>query len=407
MNYLYNERMREKHKYWSFLLVAFFVLSCGNPWIQQAEGNFIWVIAAVFSLFYIYRKKNKLRHLPSLWKYVGVTLLIFIAQFFVFGWNTFSGIVNFECKIITGATIFIALGESFKYKYLNLMFYLSIIALLFWLLQLQGIYFDWFPVKGFEGWTTSIIVYFHRLSEPTRNQGAFWEPGAYGIYLNMTFLLFITSIEELTRHKIKFLVIAISVLTTQSTTAYICFGVMVMLYFAIFTHKWYVRIMAPLALVGAVIVYESAPFLQEKINDQQEAQAEDLSSGFSSTRMGSALFDLQIIKTHPIIGNGLHERTLYRDFPWLATALSRGDYAASGNGLSRQCAKMGVAFYFIFLWLLYKNNRGLKRWEYWSFVGILFMMAWGEDIFNYSFFLCLPFAKLVSDKRLKIISKKS
>ena len=74
------------------------------------------------------------------------------------------------------------------------------------------------------------------------------------------------------------------------------------------------------------------------------------------------------------------------------------------NGTSRRevfSRELIVAFYFIFLWLLYKNNRGLKRWEYWSFVGILFMMAWGEDIFNYSFFLCLPFAKLVSDKRLK------
>lgn len=407
MNYLYTESKKEKHKYLSFLLVAFFVLSCGNPWIQQAEGKNIWVIAAFFSLFYIYRKKNKLRHLPSMWKYVGFTLLIFIAQFFVFGWNSFPGIVNFECKIIAGATIFMALGENFKYKYLNLMFYLSVIALFFWLLQLRGIYFNWFPVKGFEGWTTSIIIYYHRLSEPTRNQGAFWEPGAYGMYLNMTFLLFITSLENLKRHKIKFLVIAITVLTTQSTTAYVCFGAMVMLYFAIFTRKWYVRIMAPLAFIGAVIVYQSVPFLQEKISDQNEAQAEDLASGYSSTRMGSALFDLQIIRTHPIIGNGIHERTLYRDYPWLATALSEGDYAASGNGLSRQCAKMGLAFYFIFLWLLYKDNKGLKKWEYLSFVGILFMMAWGEDVFNYPFFLCLPFAKLVSNERLQSLSKKS
>lgn len=392
-------RTNKEYTRWDFFIVAAFVLSCSNLWIMQVEGKFFWVLCAIISLVYMLTHKQRFTEMPSLRKYVFWTLIIFIAQFFIFGWNTFPGIVNFESKIIVGATVYMLLGSKFKYCYLNLMYYLAVIALFFWTLQLQDIYFDWFPVKGSKGFLTSIILFYHRIGEPTRNQGAFGEPGYYGIYLNMVFLLFITCVNEMKKHRFKFIVIAISVLTTQSTTAYICFGAMVMLYFVLFTRKWYIKALAPLAFFGAIIAYESIPFLQEKINDQSSGDTvEDVASGYSSTRFGSAVFNFQLIKKHPIVGNGLHERTLYADYPWLVGLFANNEVAGNGNGLTNQCAKMGLAFYFIFLYLLYKNNKGIKRWEYLSFIAIFFMMAWGEDFFNVSFFLAMPFVRLVRDK---------
>lgn len=154
----YPYRTRKRRKLYSkkeFLIVALFVLSCGNPWIQQLEGKFFWVFFAMLSVFYYFLHKKRFDKTKSLYLYMGVTLGIFAAQYFIFGWNTFPGIVNFECKLISGAAIYMYFRERFKYVYLNLLYYLSIIALFFWILQLNGIWFDWFPVKGFEDYTGS------------------------------------------------------------------------------------------------------------------------------------------------------------------------------------------------------------------------------------------------------------
>lgn len=384
-----------------YVSMLFFLSLCGNVFISFYLPATIYVITVlIFVFLYLNDKTIQLRINEAARKNMRLMivtyLFLFISQYFVFGWNTFPGIVNHICKFIIGAGYIAYMGERFRFVFFKTMYHICLICLPLWLLQqfLGGI--------GGLSWSLgkTIWIYCYREGvDIVRNCGFFWEPGAMGGYIALLTLLFFNDLSELYRaNKWKCIVILATLVSTQSTGGYMSFGMIMISYFAVSMRSNLKYIILPVFLGIAQYAYNNLDFLSDKVNHQNE-EAEDLAWGeFSSTRMGTLLFDLYYIAKHPLIGNGLHERTRLADHKYLTSLFETGEEAMGGNGFSDTVAKWGFIFCFIYGLIFFNTNKELDAKRKLFFLLLLCVILQGEPFMNYPFFLGIPFVRIVYER---------
>lgn len=379
--------------------MLFFLSLCGNVFFTTYLPRSIYVItASIFVFLYLndvtIKWKINENAKKNMIQMIVTYIFLFICQYFVFGWNTFPGIVNHICKFIIGAGYIAYLGDRFRIVFFKTMFYLCLISLLFWILQQFG--------GGIGGLQFSlgktIWIYCYREDHDiVRNCGFFWEPGAMGGYIALLTLLFFNDISELYHtYKWKCIVIFVALLSTQSTGGYMSFGLIMICYFAVSMRSKWKYIILPLFISFALYVYNNLEFLSGKVNGQNE-KTEDLAWGdFNSTRSGTLFFDLYYIVKHPLIGNGLHERTRLADHQYLVSMFESGEEAFGGNGFSDTIAKWGLIFCFMYGLLFFKTNKELDAKRKLSFLLLLCVILQGECLMNYPLVLGLPLMRIVN-----------
>ena len=212
-------------------------------------------------------------------------------------------------------------------------------------------------------------------------------------------LLFFNDLTELFKaNKWKCIVIIAALLSTQSTGGYMSFGIIIMTYFAISMKSKAKYIILPLAIIGAIYAYFNLTFLSKKFESQNERASELEWGEYSSTRMGTLMFDLYYISKHPLVGNGLHERTRLADHPILVEMLTSGDVAAAGNGFSDTIAKWGLIYVLVFALIFNKTNKDSALSSRLCFLLLICLILQGEAFMNYPLFLGIPLIKITSKK---------
>ena len=111
------------------------------------------------------------------------------------------------------------------------------------------------------------------------------------------------------------------------------------------------------------------------------------------------MVDLYYSVKHPLIGNGLHERTRLADHQYLVAMFARGEEAMAGNGFSDTVAKWGLIFCFVYGLIFFKTNKELDAKRKLFFLLLLCVILQGETFMDYPLFLGLPLAKIVHPKR--------
>lgn len=391
------ERISKKE----YISMFFFLTLCGNVFCETYITPFIYVLTATYFLFLYFSKRHIRKRISnnarkSIIQMILCFLFLFIAQYFIFGWNTFPGIVNHIAKFIIGAGYISYLGGKFRIVFFQTMYIICLIALPLWILQqisggIPGL--DWSLGK-------TIWIYCYREGEDLiRNCGFFWEPGAFGGYISFLTLLFFNDLMELIKtNKWKCIVIIAALLSTQSTGGYMSFGIIIMTYFAFSMKSKAKYIILPIAIIGAIYAYSNLAFLSEKFESQNENASELEWGEYSSTRMGTLMFDLYYITKHPLIGNGLHERTRLADHQVLAKMLANYEVAAAGNGFSDTLAKWGFIYAFVFAFLFNRTNKSLDFRKRICFLLLICLILQGEAFMNFPLFLGIPLIKITSDK---------
>lgn len=384
-----------------YLLVLLLIFTSGNP-IFRFLSEYVYVEFAFFSLlFYLKNKKffkTRKYIVKNVGKYIGVCLLIFFCQYIIFGWNTLPGIVNFICKIIFGSVVVIYCGYNFKIIYIRLLTFISLISLIGWSLKLLGVNICFISMPFIKSAIFYNDIFFH----PERNSGCFWEPGAYACYLLFTLVLFSTELKLLvTVYKKQSIILFLALLSTQSTTGYIAFfvflGVVLILKIKSIWKYFFLLIFIPLSLLA----YNNLSFLSYKMEKQIESSL-SAKGEYNSTRFGSFLFDWKYIQKHPIVGNGLHERTRYRDDLYLIREWKNG-LAMSGNGFSGRFAEMGLLFYTSFVIFFFRTNKRAQKIDLILALFLIILLLQGEQLFNYPLLSVLPFILIVRNQQLKNI----
>lgn len=390
-----------KKEYGSML---FFLTLCGNVFCGTYITSLIYVFTAgSFILLYLTKKNIKRRisknSRNSILQIILCFLFLFFVQYFIFGWNTVPGIINHISKFIIGAGYITYLGSKFRIVFFKTMYLICIIAIPLWLLQQ---FFGGIP--GLD-WTLgkTIWIYCYREGEDiVRNCGFFWEPGAFGGYIALLTLLYFNDLAELFKaNKWKCIVILVALLSTQSTGGYISFGIIIITYFVISMKSKAKYIFIPLAIASMLYAYYNLTFLSEKFEIQTESALELEQGEYSSTRMGTLMFDFYYISKHPLVGNGLHERTRLADHPLLAEMLANGEVAAAGNGFSDTIAKWGLIYVFVFVFVFNRTNKNLPVPIKVCFLLLVCLILQGEQFMNFPLFLSIPLIKLSNDFKSK------
>jgi hypothetical protein len=320
-------------------------------------------------------------------------LLITIFQYFQLGYVSVLGMLNLLLKILIGGYIINYLGPKFIGTLFKVVFHLSVFSLIcFVLINIVGTVFPYISLGSV---IRSYILYgTSSENHMTKNAGMFWEPGAHAGILTLCLVLNFSNLKYLWKnHRYKLLVLLVTLLSAQSTTGYLVSFVILFFYFLNAKNLIMTSFVLPLILVLGFFVYQSTDFLQEKIESQYESSTRQKIGEFSNTRFGSFLFDWHYIQKHPLIGNGLDEKTRYSDHKYLFTG-EEGDAIGSGNGFSNNLASLGVFFMFGYFYLLWKSAR-IESFYYAIVVCIVILLSLqGEQWFNYPLYLGLPFMSL-------------
>lgn len=372
-----------KYKKTEILLVTLLVLMSGSPHLNMP---ILFGASGILALLYsILRSDVKKR--GKLWKYLCFLIAIFLGQMIVLSFISYLGSINVLAKIIFGATVMWVLKDRFRGAYLNVMYFFAAVSLIFYALEFIGFKV---PDLVHVAPNRNSIFIFSSLNnvEELRNCGPFWEPGAFACYLILVPLLYIDNLKDFVIcNKKKAIVLLLALITTISTTGYICLFVIILYYYMMQSKNKFVTYLVylPIILTTLFYAYSNLDFMSSKIEEQTESSLE-MQGDFSNTRIGSLLFDLHYIKKHPIVGNGLNERTRYADHPFLW-----GKSLGHGNAFSNYTAQMGVIALIVYFVLLYRafGNKLIVP----IVVALLFQ---GEQLMNYPLFPALPFIILFS-----------
>lgn len=385
----------------------YFLSLCGNVFFQTYVTEFIFVLSALAFVLLFYSKSSirinvsKQQRKCITWM-IEVFLLLFVLQYMVFGWNTVPGIINHISKFIVGAGYIAYMGKRFRIVFFRTMYLICLIALPLWLVQqvlggMPGL--DW-------GMGKTIWLYGYRANDDiVRNCGFFWEPGAFGGYISLLTLLFFDDLKELfLSSKKKCIIILLALLSTQSTGGYMSFGCIVLCYLAFSMKSKTKYILLPVVAAGALYTYDKLDFLSEKIEGQNENATELEWGEYSSTRMGTLMFDLYYVAKHPLIGNGLHERTRLADHQMLSEMLKNGEAQGAGNGFSDTLAKWGLIYVLAFAWLFFRNNKDVSNLKKSVFLVLVCIILQGEAFMNYPLFLGIPLFHMTSTNKKRMVA---
>lgn len=156
--------------------------------------------------------------------------------------------------------------------------------------------------------TSNSILYKHM---PPRNCGFAWEPGGFAVYLCLAIFinLFINNSDR--KNKSRFIVLLLALISTQSTTGFVILIIIILFYY-LNKKLNTVLLILPILLIGVVLLF-SLPFMSEKILGMvNETQEVDLivESGYGKEtsitpqRFSSFVIALRNFSEDPILGTG-------------------------------------------------------------------------------------------------------
>jgi hypothetical protein len=381
-------------------LIFLVLAASGNVEFRQFKLVNLFIMVLLLYIVFIFptigRNFLSRKFFKTYFSILAILSILFILHKFMLGFVTPLGILNMFAKIFISGLVIHLNRDQFIHRLFNVLFVISLISLAFYGADiiLGGIY-RYIPSPFVVGDRFYYFFYHSRADMYNgliaRNAGMFWEPGVFSSYLIICLALVFPRLEDLSRkRKNMLLIIFIALLTTMSTTGYIL-AFIVFLSSNLLKKKLKIKyvVLSILLIIVSLYVFNNTAFLGDKF-ENQTATAISSDGEFNSTRLGSLLFDWYYIKKHPLIGNGIHEKTKYADHPWLQDT----EYEiGNGNGFSQFVSSYGVVFVLLFCYLLFKKINLTYNHKIFSFVFVfIFLLNLnGEPLMTYPFYWGLIF----------------
>lgn len=285
-----------------------------------------------------------------------------------------------------------ALKFSFFKIYEFLLYYLAIIGLVMWIIQIalggDTLYYLFNSIPGIKtfSYVSSLglngIIYsvqpsyvsFYNYSLITRNCGFAWEPGGFAVYLCLAIFINLFFIDQDRKSKIRFWLFMVALLTTQSTTGYVICSVIIIFYVL---NKNLSRMLLLLpVLVIALITFSSLPFMKNKIYeiisetktiDQLIVRTIGRQENINPQRFTSFIISFRDFKNNPILGLGAHSEDSW--------TVKIGAKISTISGIGNLLAQFGlVGFLFFILTTIKSSFFFAKRCNYRGGI-LLFIIA--------------------------------
>lgn len=373
--------------------MLFFILLNGSPIkVIFDYPLMIWITFANLLVIFQTKLFHKLTEYVSI---IIVLAIIMIVQQFVVEKPDPSS--SWFLRIVYGGTVLTILGERFRWFYLYILYQLSLLGLILWIIFAStDIYISIIDTaEGVTGHSTHSLFIWGTHEEAIyaihRNKGPFWEPGAYACYLLLAFVLYFHDFsQQFKAHKFKFVILILSLLSTMSTTGYVV-GMVLFIMIFIINRKFNIGFLAITTIISLGFIYigNETGVLAEKIGEQLETV--DVSGEeYDKTRMAAFFFDLNKIAEHPLVGNGFNQDMLWGAV--LAAQMEEGLVHKSGNGFTDVVKSLGIPFLFFWLFLFVRKNvHYLGEKQSALIILSILLILQGECLFNYSLMCVFPF----------------
>lgn len=347
--------------------------------------NYI-IVASVISILIFSFNKQRFNY-----KALFIILLFSVVelfQFVLFGGFNIRTPLGTVSRLLLAYIVLELTKWNFLKVYVNVIYFFALVSFVFYFTSFIPGVFDFyketlsrlipqvFPDSDeFYKESPNIIIYnFHQISyEMSRNPGPFWEPGAFAVFI-MLAILFNNIVDRKVFSKTNLFFIA-ALITTFSTTGYICLFV-----FLIYSNYSYIKknilyFVLFLAIVsGTIIMYERIPFLKEKIKKDIE-----ISNETTSSRFGSALADYNDFIKSPIFGYGrAGARYNFKDVKFFDVENHRN------NGFFNLLVTYGIIITSFYMFKIYQSFK---------LIGKKFGLATHYQIFSFVIILLLGFSQ--------------
>ena len=284
--------------------------------------------------------------------------------------------------------------EKFTYIYERIMYFLAILSLACFIILNLGIGLPLTFIDNSTG-TAFGYTFYHCMKEVSRNCGIFWEPGAYQIYLNYAIIfatvLFSNGKLDMTKFGIHVIVYIVAIITTQSSTGYLCMAVV--LCYALFVfldrrsnvNKLWPVFMAILALLIGVYIELQTGIIAHKLIDR---------GGSFNVRYNDTFAGLQLVMNDLWTGHGIFSTTSGAFF-------STARIESISNGLVSMLFSMGliltVAYFTMIFWGMIKYY---SRNVFTAVFLVLFVLLVfnSESVYKVPFFMAYLFTWQDEDK---------
>lgn len=371
--------IKNKYRNWSeYLLVFLLVCFSGNslfifsPYIREG------MILFAFALLVLCVTKNKTSVLSGFLVYSIPIMLIMLYHMTFFINSQVSTNIFVLLKMFVGSVAIGLLGERFIPRYVDVMVALALISLV---IYTYIVFFGLLPAipvmasgDSFDfGTRSSLLVYTQFSSDieagRLRNTGMFWEAGAHQGFLNLALLL-MARYPRTKENKIKMLILSLALLTTQSTTGYVVFMLVVCTHLSTDRSRSQAVRFTLMAffLALSAYLYRTVAFLGAKIQDNLAEV------GSSQGRVTDYINYSDQIFEHFLLGSSYNIQI------------------PSGNGFFYQIiciGIVGVLFLMIPLYTHVKKNT-TTTYALWFLFSIVIMYQ-GEGFLSQALFLGLPF----------------
>lgn len=344
----------------------------------------------------------------AVWLVYVVLAYISVSSINLFFWFTY------VAKIVLACLILSYYGVGVLKRIVELFYLLAIVSLVFWVwgaLSTSSLFsfMSMVDIGGIYG-GKGIGIFFidHGSLDGGKrmfafcNSGFCWEPGPYGAFLSLALFFSLTIRDQLKHPRRYLLVFILAIITTQSSTAYLCAMVVILFSIQFWIKNDVVRyILYPAIIMLGIVVFTAVPVLSEKITMEYESleRVDDIMDNayaagntVSLGRFSSITFDYMTFKEYPLFGiNGnpdLHIlRKMYPD----------GSVAAI-NGWGDIISTYGIFGIISYLYLLISSALFWKRtynYKGWFFFVLLYLIiGFSFAIIESPFLITILFASV-------------
>ena len=346
---------------------------------------------------------------------ISIFVLVLFLQMVYFGFSFYKGTVGLQMIVfLTGMLGAAITGIYFVKVYNNLMVLFSLISLALFIpiyihypfhdLLINSLPFSTSITDEFTDTTSQSIFFLNfprDFEERVRNTGPFWEPGAFGGFLTVSFML--NSIKENSIVNKKNVLFAITIISTFSTTAYLTLFIFIAGFYLLTIKSNVTRItLMGVFVAGFLIVYNGLDFLSPKIKSEFENVADDVDTYGGNGRVASGYLDMREFgeeNFYFLAGRGVHPDTRYG-----------GNFknVIRTNGLTDQLVVWGIPFFLIYFFNVRKSFAafcdlyGVQKALSWICLGVLLTLSTSEVYFRTDFFWVLFFIHIPVNEYLKL-----
>lgn len=400
-----------------FFLCCVFYSGGAISFYGSIIGYILLLIFTFFTLYY-YKVKisNQLILVLSVWTVYILLLMISLGDY-VLSFNLFC---KWVVHIFASYTLIKLFKIRFFLKYERIVVILSIISLLFWVWRIisEGTLLSFASVFNI-GETANnkfrnssfyyLIIYTVEIFNSSetflpRNYGFCMEPGVFSCWIVIALFLNIMRTDFRLKCNYPFFILLVTLLTTQSTTGIVTFGVLCLFYFICNKKLGSKRflILLPLSVL-LVVFFINASFLFPKIrnmfNDAQYIE-EDLDRGanWSAGRIGGLYIGWKDLQAYPLLGKGSRTDRSY--------AYKGDSEMVNTNGFAGIMSNYGLFGLFVYFFLLFKTSSFLSvfygyqsDWMKFIFMLVYTALLNGFGIYSTSiFFTFLIYGYFVNNK---------